>query len=491
MSANERAPVGIPGLDIILGGGLPRDRIYLVEGDPGVGKSTLALQFLMTGVAAGERSLYITLSETEAEVRQIADSHGWSLDGLSMFELSALEQQMQLDAENTVFRPSEVELTETTRAILAFVERVQPRRVVFDSLSELRLLSQGALRYRREVLNLKQYFTKNRATVLLLDDRTSETGDMQLQSLAHGVISLQQLPPEFGDDRRRLRVAKLRGAPFRSGYHDFEIVKGGLEVFPRLIASEHRTEFDRTSLSSGVAELDSLLGGGLARGTSTILMGPAGTGKSSIAALYASAAADRGDKVAMFVFDEQRELLIQRSDALGMKMTKHVAAGTILIRQIDPAQMSPGQLGCLAQQLVESDGAKVIVIDSLNGYLEAMPAERHLYIQLHELLSYFGQCGATTVLVMAQNGIVGTMQSPIDVSYIADAVVLLRYFEAAGRIRKAISVIKKRVGIHENTIREIVFDQRGITVGPALAEFRGVLTTVPEYYGTRDNLDPS
>jgi circadian clock protein KaiC len=469
---------------------LPRDRIYLVEGDPGVGKSTLALQFLMTGVAAGERSLYITLSETEAEVRQIADSHGWSLDGLAMFELSALEQQLQLDAENTVFRPSDVELTETTRAILAYVERVQPRRVVFDSLSELRLLSQGPLRYRREVLNLKQYFTKHRTTVLLLDDRTSETGDMQLQSLAHGVISLQQLPPDFGGDRRRLRVAKLRGAPFRSGYHDFEIVKGGLAVYPRLVASEHHEDFERRSLSSGLTELDALLGGGVARGTSTILMGPAGTGKSSIAALYATAAAARGDRVAMFVFDEQRELLIRRADALGMKMSKHVASGHIAIRQIDPGEMSPGQLACFAQQLVEGDGAKMIVIDSLNGYLQAMPAERHLYIQLHEMLTYFGQCGATTLLVMAQNGIVGSMQSPIDVSYIADSVVLLRYFEAEGRIRKAISVIKKRVGTHENTIREIVFDQRGITVGAPLSDFRGVLTTVPEYFGTREKLDP-
>ena len=489
MTATDRASVGIFGLDTVLEGGLPRDRIYLVEGDPGVGKSTLALQFLLSGVAAGEKSLYITLSETEAEGRQIASSHGWSLDGLDMFELSALEQQLQLDAENTVFRPSDVELTETTRAILAFVEKTKPRRVVFDSLSELRLLAQGPLRYRREVLNLKQYFTKHRATVLLLDDRTSETGDMQLQSLAHGVISLQQLSPEFGGDRRRLRVVKLRGAPFRGGYHDFEIVHGGLRVFPRLVASEHHTTFERTALSSGVSALDTLLGGGIVRGTSTILMGPAGTGKSSIAALYATAAAARGDKVAMFVFDEQRELLIRRADALGMNMSKHVESGRITIRQVDPAEMSPGELACLAQGLVEGDAARVIVIDSLNGYLQAMPAERHLYIQLHEMLTYFGQLGATTLLVMAQNGIVGPMQSPIDVSYIADCVVLLRYFEADGLIRKAISVIKKRVGTHENTIREIVFDRRGITVGRPLSEFRGVLTTVPEYFGTGEKLD--
>jgi circadian clock protein KaiC len=489
MTANDRAHFGVPGLDVIFDGGVPRDRIYLVEGDPGVGKSTLALQFLLSGVAAGERSLYITLSETEAEVRQIAASHGWSLDGLAMFELSALEQQLQLDAENTVFRPSDVELTETTRAILAFVEQTQPRRVVFDSLSELRLLSQGALRYRREVLNLKQYFTKHRATVLLLDDRTSDAGDMQLQSLAHGVISLQQLPPEFGGDRRRLRVTKLRGARFRSGYHDFDIVRGGLAVYPRLVASEHHVPFERTTLSSGVHEIDALLGGGLVRGTSTVLMGPAGTGKSSLAALYATAAAARGDNVAIFAFDEQKQLLIRRADALGMEMTRHVESGRISILQIDPAEMSPGELACRAQALVESDRARVIVIDSLNGYLQAMPAERYLYIQLHEMLTYFGQSGATTLLVMAQAGIVGPMQSPVDISYIADSVVLLRYFEADGRIRKAISVIKKRIGTHENSIRELVLDHRGITVGEPLSEFRGVLTSVPEYHGTREKLD--
>jgi circadian clock protein KaiC len=406
-----------------------------------------------------------------------------------MFELSALEQQLQLDAENTVFRPSDVELTETTRAILSFVERTQPRRVVFDSLSELRLLSQGPLRYRREVLNLRQYFTKHRATVLLLDDRTSETGDMQLQSLAHGVISLQQLPPEFGGDRRRLRVTKLRGAAFRSGYHDFDIVKGGLVVYPRLVASKHHADFERTTLSSGVNELDTLLGGGIARGTSTVLMGPAGTGKSSIAALYATAAAARGDHVAIFAFDEQKTLLIRRADALGMEMSKHVESGRISILQIDPAEMSPGELACRAQQLVEAGKAKVIVIDSLNGYMQSMPAERFLYIQLHEMLSYFGQLGATTLLVMAQNGIVGTMASPIDISYIADSVVLMRYFEAEGRIRKAISVIKKRVGTHENAIRELVLDSRGIVVGEPLSQFRGVLTSVPQYHGSAADLD--
>lgn len=489
MTVTDRAALGIPGLDLVLEGGLPRDRIYLVEGDPGVGKSTLALQFLLAGVEAGERSLYITLSETESEVRQIAASHGWALDGLAMFELSALEQQMQLDAENTVFRPSDVELTETTRAILAFVERTQPRRVVFDSLSELRLLAQGPLRYRREVLNLKQYFTKHRATVMLLDDRTSEVGDMQLQSLAHGVISLQQLPPEFGGDRRRLRVTKLRGAAFRSGYHDFQICTGGLAVYPRLVASEHHTTFERTPLSSGVAQLDALLGGGIARGTSTILMGPAGAGKSSIAALYATAAATRGDKAVIFAFDEQRELLIRRADSLGMPMSKHVETGQIVIRQIDPAEMSPGELAWRARSYVENEEVKIIVIDSLNGYLQSMPAERHLYIQLHEMLTYFGQCGATTILVMAQAGIVGAMQSPVDVSYIADSVVLMRYFEAEGRIRKAISVIKKRIGTHENTIRELVFNQHGITVGEPLSEFSGVLTTVPEYHGAREKLD--
>jgi len=486
---SDRAATGIHGLDSILGGGLPRHRIYLVEGDPGAGKTTLAMQFLLEGVRQGESVLYITLSETEGEIKLIAESHGWSLDGVSLFELSALEQQMRLEAENTIFHPSEVELTETTRALLRHVESVGPKRVVFDSLSELRLLAQNPLRYRREVLNLKQYFTRSRATVLLLDDRTSESGDMQLQSLAHGVLSLQQMSPEYGGDRRRLRVAKLRGLRFVGGYHDFTIRTGGLDVFPRLVASEHHAQFAKQTLTSGIEALDAMLGGGIDRGTSTLVMGPAGTGKSAVAQQYAVAAARRGEKVAIFAFDELRGIAIQRADALGMNMSKHVDSGAIIVQQIDPAEMSPGELMQRVRDLVEKQGVSFLVIDSINGYLYSMPAERFLYIQLHELLAYLGQSGVTTMLLMAQQGLVGTVTSPVDVSYLADTVVLLRYFEALGRVRKAAAVIKKRTGAHEDTIRELTIGGDGVKLGEPLSEFRGVLTSVPEYHGAKEHLE--
>ena len=483
----SRATTGVPGLDQILCGGLPRDRIYLVEGDPGVGKTTLALNFLLEGVRNKERVLYVTLSESEYEIRAIAESHGWSLDGVDLFELSALDQQMKLEAQNTVFHASDVELTETTRALLAFVDKVGPHRVVFDSLSELRLLAQNPLRYRREVLNLKQYFNGKRATVLLLDDRTSEPGDMQLQSLAHGVISMQQMAPDYGGDRRRLRVAKLRGAEFISGFHDFTIRRGGLEVFPRLVASEHHATFERTSVSSGVAALDSMLGGGMTRGASTLIMGPAGTGKSAIASLYATAAARRGERAAIFAFDELRRTTIERADALGMNMSNEIKKGNIVVQQIDPAEMSPGELAHRARDLVENQGFRFIVIDSLNGYLQSMPAEKYLYIQLHELLTYFAQLGATTIMVMAQAGLVGTTIAPADVSYIADCVLLLRYFESGGRVHKAMSVIKNRTGWHEDSIRELTMDG-GLHVGEPLQEFRGVLTSAPEFFGAEEKL---
>jgi circadian clock protein KaiC len=490
MAVGSRAALGIPGLDTILHGGLPTSRIYLIEGDPGAGKTTLALQFLLEGVRRGEPALYITLSETEEEIRMIADSHGWSLDGLSLFELSALEQQARLEAQNTVFRPSDVELTETTRAILSHVERHNPQRVVFDSLSELRLLAQHPLRYRREVLNLKQYFSGKRATVLLLDDRTSEPGDMQLQSLAHGVVALEQMPPAYGGDRRRMRVRKLRGSEFISGYHDFTIQRGGLEVYPRLVAAEHHQDYERTLMSSSVPELDKMLGGGLTRGTSTLLLGPAGTGKSAIASLYAIAAARRGERAVIFAFDELRRTTIERADMLGLNMSAEIDAGRVIVQQVDPAEMSPGELAHRTRDLIEKQGVTFIVIDSLNGYLQAMPAENYLYIQLHELLTYFGQRGATTVLVMAQAGVIGTTVSPADVSYIADSVLLLRYFEAAGRVRKAISVIKKRTGPHEDTIRELRISKDGIVVGKALTNFRGVLSTAPEFHGAPEELKP-
>jgi circadian clock protein KaiC len=472
------ADTGILGLDHVLKGGLPRDRIYLIEGDPGFGKTTLALQFLLAGVARGERVLYVTLSETESEVRQIAESHGWSLDRLDMFELSALEQQRRLESQNTIFHPSDVELTETTQLILAHIAKSAPHRVVFDSLSELRLLAQSALRYRREVLNFKQHFAGKRSTVLLLDDRTSEPGDMQLQSLAHGVISMQQLAPEYGNDRRRLRVTKLRGASYHGGNHDYAIRRGGIELFPRLVAAEHRGDYERALLSSGLTSLDAMLGGGLTRGTSTLLVGPAGSGKSGIASLYATAAARRGERAAIFGFDELRRTTIERGDALGLELSQHVASGQILVQQVDPGEMSPGELSARVKALVE-DGVTFIVIDSLNGFLHAMPAEKYLYLQLHELLAYLGQRGVTTILVLAQAGLVGQMSAPADVSYIADSVVLFRYFEAGGSMHKALSVVKKRTGPHESSIRELSFATGQIAVSAPLAHFRGVMSGVP------------
>jgi circadian clock protein KaiC len=479
---------GIAGLDEVLCGGFPRDRIYLIQGDPGVGKTTVGLQFLMAGAANGERCLYITLSETRAEIEQVARSHRWSLEGIDLVELSALDQNSVLE-DNTLFDPSEVELHETTRKMLEFVERVQPRRVVFDSLSELRLLSQSALRYRRQILNLKAYFAGKGVTVLMLDDRTSEHDDVQLQSLAHGVVILEQTTPIHGDDRRRLRVQKLRGLKFRGGRHDFAIRTGGIEVYPRLVAAEHRQPFVPEQLSSGIGELDALLGGGLDKGTSTLLTGPAGAGKSAIAVQYALAAARRGERAAIFAFDERIGTLLERSRSLGMPLDECIANQTLMVRQIDPAELSPGEFAHAVQQAVERDGAKVIVIDSLNGYLQAMTDDRQLLAQIHELLGYLAHYGVCTILVMAQHGLIGNMQSPTDVSYVADTVVLLRYFEALGRIRKAISVVKKRSGQHENAIRELVFTKKGVSVGAPLTDFVGVLTGVPRFVGEVEDLD--
>ena len=485
---NDRIQTGIAGLDEVLGGGLPKHRLYLVEGDPGAGKTTLALQFLRAGLSAGERVMYITLSETAEEVNAIASSHGWSLDGLSMFELSSLEQQIRVDAENTIFRPSDVELAETTKTLLRRIDEIGPDRVVFDSLSELRLLAQNPLRYRREVLNLKTYFSTKRCTVLLLDDRTSDVGEQQLQSIAHGVIAMHQHAPDYGGDRRRLRIQKLRGVAFRSGFHDMTIRTGGVQVFPRLIAADHPGSFDRVPLPSGLAELDALLGGGIDRGTSTLIMGSAGTGKSSIVAQYATAAAMRGERVAIFGFDELVDITVHRADALGMNMSEHVAAGRIVLQQVDPAELAPGELVQRAVDLVEREGATLIVIDTLNGYVQSMPGEHHLYTQLHELLSYLGQRGVTTMMVMAQQGTVGHVQNPVEISYIADNVVMLRYFEANGRIRKAISAVKKRTGRHEDTIRELTCDARGIHLGEPLSDFQGVLSGLPQFHGVPSEL---
>ena len=471
---------GTAGLDDILGGGLTPHRLYLIEGDPGSGKTTLALKFLLEGAQQGDRGLYVTLSETKEELRAVAESHGWSLDGFAICELMASEASLSPDSQYTIFHPSEVELTETTKQVLAEVERIKPHRVVFDSLSELRLLAQNPLRYRRQILALKQFFIGRQCTVLLLDDKTSEVGDLQLQSIAHGVISLEQLSPQFGAERRRLRIVKLRGSRYRGGYHDFTIVRGGLGVFPRLVAAEHHSAFPREHVKSGLSALDTLLGGGLDRGTSTLLMGPAGSGKSSLALQYAIAAARRGERSALFIFDESLGTLLARASGLGFDLETHLNSGLVTVRQVDPAELSPGEFAERIREAVVDEEARVVVIDSLNGYLNAMPEERFLTIQLHELLTYLGQRGVLTLLVVAQHGLVGQgMNAPVDASYLADSVILTRYFESSGEVRQAISVMKKRSGVHERTVRELRMNGTGLHIGEPLREFQGILTGVP------------
>jgi circadian clock protein KaiC len=475
---------GIGGLDDILCGGLTPYRLYLVEGVPGSGKTTLALQYLLEGARQGESVLYVTLSETEEELRAMAQSHGWPLGGVTIRELVPPEESLQPAEQYTMFHPAEVELSETTRTILADVERLKPTRLVFDSLSELRLLAGDPLRYRRQLLALKQFFRGRRCTVLLLDDLTSSGRDLQVQSIAHGVLVLEQLLPEYGSDRRRVRVLKHRGRKFRGGYHDYVIGTGGLKVYPRLIASEHRQAAEEEKYSSGIEGIDQLLGGGIERGTSTLLVGSAGTGKSSLAAQFCVAAAERGQKAAMFIFDESKTTLITRMTGLGSNLLEHVNAGNIVIRQVDPAELTPGELATDIRDRVEREGVKVVVIDSLNGYLNAMPGERYLTIHLHELLMYLGEKRVATLLIGAHQGLIGQqMHTPVDASYLADAVILLRYFEAAGAVRQAISVVKKRGGRHERTIREFRLEPGGISVGKPLDQFRGVLTGVPEYVG--------
>ena len=483
-SLRQVASSGVPGLDDILCGGFTRRRLYLVEGVPGSGKTTVAMQFLTAGAREGEPVLYITLSETEEELRSVAESHGWTLEGVEIREIAPPETALSPDEQNTMFHPSEIEMASTIALILADVERVKPSRVVFDSLSELRLLAGTALRYRRQILALKQFFATRDCTVMLLDDKTAGDHDLQMQSIAHGVILLDQLNPEYGAERRRVRVVKYRGVKFRGGYHDFVIEHGGIRIFPRLVAAEHRALTARAKLPTDIGELDTLLGGGIEEGTSTLIVGAAGTGKSTLAAQFAAAAAERGQRAALFIFDESPDTLTARCAELGVPVPAHVASGKIAVRQVDPAELTPGELVHAIRTEVEDHQARVIVIDSLNGYLNAMPEERHLTVQLHELLMYLGQKAVATILIGAQHGVIGTqMNTPIDVSYLADSVILLRYFEHQGEVRQAISVMKKRGSRHERTLREFRLDKGRIMVGEALTEFRGVLTGVPSYEG--------
>lgn len=472
--------VGVPGLDDVLGGGLEPNRLYLLEGTPGAGKTTIAMQFLLEGVTRGESVLYVTLSETETELRGVAASHGWDVSGIHVREMLPTQDSLQPEEQYTMFHPSEVELSETTLRILSDVEALKPSRIVFDSLSELRLLSGTSLRYRRQILALKQFFAGRQCTVLLLDDMTATEHDLQVQSIAHAVVRLEQSNSDYGASRRRLLVVKYRGQSFRGGYHDYKIHRGGLQVFPRLVAAEHVNDAALTKLPSGIEELDALLGGGLENGTSTLLVGAPGTGKSSVAVQFAIAAAKRGESAALFIFDESVNTLRTRCTGLGMTLDPYLQSGQIRIKQVDPAELSPGELVHEIRLAVTEHGAKVVVIDSLNGYLNAMPDERFLIVQLHELLTYLGQSGVATILVGAQHGLIGMqMQTPVDASYLADAVVLLRYFEADGEVRQAISVLKKRGGAHERSIRAFSMDTTGLNVGEPLRHFRGILTGVP------------
>jgi circadian clock protein KaiC len=471
---------GVPGLDDVLGGGLTANRLYLLEGSPGTGKTTIAIQFLQDGAARGEPVLYITLSETLEELRGVAVSHGWDLHGVQVREMLPAEAALTPDEQSTMFHPSELELGQTTLKILADVDRIKPTRVVFDSLSELRLLAGNSLRYRRQILALKQFFAGRQCTVLLLDDMTAIEHDLQVQSIAHAVIRLEQLNSDYGATRRRLIITKYRGHPYRDGYHDYRIRRGGLQVFPRLVAAEHVVPMAQSRIGSGIAALDQLLGGGLERGTSTLLVGAPGAGKSSLAVQFAVAAVRRGECASLFIFDETISTLCTRSKGMGIDLVPLMASGQFTIRQIDPAELSPGEFVHLIREAVEVRGATVVCIDSLNGYLNAMPDERFLIVQLHELLTYLGQAGVATMLVGAHHGIVGsTMQSPVDASYLADSVILLRYFEMEGEVRQAISVVKKRSGAHERSIRGLTISSDGIDIGEPLRHYRGILTGVP------------
>jgi circadian clock protein KaiC len=485
----NHAATGVPGLDEILQGGLSRGHVFLLEGEPGAGKTTVALQFLLEGAKAREKCLYITLSETEAELRHGAASHSWDLGPeITIFELIPPESLLDPQQQQSLLYSSDLELGETTRMIFDAIERIKPSRVVLDSLSEIRLLAQSSLRYRRQILAIKHYFARQGATVLMLDDLTGEAADKTVHSVAHGVIRLEELAPAFGAERRRLRVLKYRGQKYRGGFHDFTITTGGINVFPRLVAAEHLTRFARTQWSTGIAEFDTLMGGGIEAGSSTLILGPAGTGKSLIVMSFVKAAIARGEKAALFIFDEELGLLFNRMKVMGIDLEAERDKGNILLEQIDAAELSPGEFAHRVRRTVDSQNIRTVVIDSLNGYQAAMPEENSLILHIHELLQYLNRQGAATFMTVAQHGLVGDMQTPVDVTYLADSVILLRYFEAMGKIRRAVSVIKKRTGFHETTIREFKISNDGLTIGEPLDAFQGVLRGIPTYTGDQGAL---
>jgi circadian clock protein KaiC len=483
------ASTGISGLDHILRGGIPRDRVYLLEGEPGTGKTTAALQFLRQGVGEGESCIYVTLSENADELNAVAASHGWTLEGIDIFELTPADVRVGQDEQYTIFDPSEVELSDTIRAVIERVNTVNPSRVVIDSLAEFRLLAREPIRYRRQILALKQFFVGRHSTVLLLDDRSGYQSDLQVQSISHGVFRLEHFVGEWGAERRRVQIMKLRGVNYRGGYHDVRIETGGLKVFPRVVAAEEEGMPSLTDVISGIDGLDTLLGGGLPTGTSTLIIGPAGVGKTILAAKYASMFSKSGARAALYLFDERRSTFLHRSKGLGLDMERIVESGHAIVRQLDPGQLSAGELAADICRQVEHEDVKLILIDSLNGYMNAMQDNKAVLLQLHELLSYLNHKDVLTLITVAQHGLVGeSMTSPLDISYLADTVILLRYFEAGGAVRKAISVLKKRTGAHETAIREFQIRGNRLEVGEPLSAFRGVLTGVPDFTGRNESL---
>ena len=475
--------IGVPGLDFVLGGGLPKNRVYLIEGMPGTGKTTLALQFLREGLARGETTLYVTLAETRNELEAVALSHGWKLDGVEIVELAPPDEILNPESSYTVFHPSDVELNQSVQSVYDAVERLRPSRVVLDSLSEMRILSQDPLRLRRQVLALKHFFTGRGCTVLLLDDMRSQDSELHFASIVHGVILLEQLALDYGAERRRTRVSKLRGQRYRGGYHDFSIQTGGLAVYPRLVASEHPSVEVEEVVTSGNAEIDLLLGGGLDAGTCTLVMGPTGVGKTVLTTQIAAAAARRGERAVLFLFDERVRTFVGRGRKLEIALDETLESGNLVLQQIDPTELSPGAFAARVIEAVDREGARLVGIDSLTGYLNAMPGEKLLNIHLHELFSYLGQRGVTSLLTLAQHAPFTESSVVADLSYLADSIILLRYFEAFGEVRQAISIIKRRSGAHEKTIREYRIRVGGLRVGDPLHEFQGVLSGTPEYIG--------
>jgi circadian clock protein KaiC len=478
----DRASTGIAGLDDVLGGGLPIHHVYLVEGDPGSGKTTLGLHFLLEGVRKDEKGLYVTLSETSAELRTVAASHGWNLQGIELFELVSSEG-LGPELEQSILHPSQVELGETVRGVIAAVERLQPQRVVFDSLSEMRLLAQDPLRYRRQVLALKKFFSDQGCTVLLLDDRSSHDTDQQLHSIAHGVINLEQAVDQYGPERRRMRVYKMRGIKFRGGDHDFVLDTGGLSVFPRLVAAEHRLMTEHSQVSSGNDKLDEVMGGGLSRGSNTLFNGPSGVGKTTTAMACTLAALRRGEHAVYYLFDEGLSTLVIRGKSLGIDLEPYLQNGQLHIVPLDPAEVSPGEFAHMVRHAVEDDSAQVVVIDSLNAYLQAMPGSKYLMLQMHELLTYLNHRNIVTLLILGQHGLLGEMRTDVDMSYLADAILLFRFFEARGKLLKAVSMVKSRTNQHEQTIREFRLGAKGLEVGQELTDFEGVLAGITAYRG--------